>query len=217
MSKNSKARKGGPPRNKRGPLSRSRRNQQSRRNQRTRRNGGAMALEGAPIEYRLAGSWPSRMSLGQGQDYFKYHVGQHGGYKKRRRGGSYQANMMGASFPKSIGQTLPQDLRMAAHIDGLDKAIAYSRQFKDPGQAGGRRRRNGSKRNGSKRRGSKRNGSKRSKSSRRTRRRGGSMGYAPFPNKGMLLDTQRQYAQAGLNPQWKTDVAFDLAKVRLTQ
>lgn len=223
MSSNSKARKGVPSRNKRGPLSRSRRNKQSRRNQRTRRNGGAMALEGAPLEYHLSGSWPSRMSLGQGQDYFKYHVGQHGGYKKRRRsGGSYQANLMGASFPKSIGQTLPQDLRMAAHVDGLDKAIAYSRQFKDPGQAGGRRRRNGSKRSGcnrrgSKRRGSKRRGSKRRKSSRRTRRRGGSMGYAPFPNKGMLLDTQRQYAQAGLNPQWKTDVAFDLAKVRSTQ
>ena len=53
--------------------------------------------------------------------------------------------------------------------------------------------------------------------SRRTRRRGGSMGYAPFPNKGMLLDTSREYAQAGLNPQWKTDVAFDLAEVRSKQ
>ena len=49
------------------------------------------------------------------------------------------------------------------------------------------------------------------------RRRGGSMGYAPFPNKGMLLDSQREYTQAGLNPQWKTDVAFDLAAERLKQ
>jgi hypothetical protein len=148
------------------------------------------------------------MSLGQGQDYFKYHVGQHGGVnRRRRRGGSYQANLMGASFPKSIGQTLPQGLRMAAHIDGLDKAIEYSRQFKDPGQAGGRR----------KKRGTSRRGRSRRSRSRRTKRRGGSMGYAPFPNKGMLLNSQREYAQAGLNPQWKTDVAFDLAAERLKQ
>ena len=35
-----------------------------------RRRGGA---EGAPVNYHLSGSWPSRMSLGQGADYFKYH------------------------------------------------------------------------------------------------------------------------------------------------
>jgi hypothetical protein len=33
----------------------------------------------------------------------------------------------------------------------------------------------------------------------------------------MLLSSPTAYAQAGLNPQWKTDVAFDLAKVRDTQ
>jgi hypothetical protein len=33
----------------------------------------------------------------------------------------------------------------------------------------------------------------------------------------MLLDSPREYAQAGLNPQWKTDVAFDLAAKRATQ
>jgi hypothetical protein len=152
------------------------------------------------------------MSLGQGADYFKYHVGQHGGANRRRRGGSYQANLMGASFPNSIGQTLPQGLRTAAHIDGLDKAIADVRPLRDPGQAGGRRK----KRRGSSRRGKSRRGKSR-RGSRRTKRRGGSMGYAPFPNKGMLLDTQREYAQAGLNPQWKTDVAFDLAAERLKQ
>jgi hypothetical protein len=151
------------------------------------------------------------MSMGQGQDYFKYHVGQHGGKNRRYRGGmGYEANMGGAPLRAISHSTLPQGLRDAAHVNGLDKAIEYSRQFKDPGQMGGRRRR----RRGSKR-SSKRSGSKRK--SRRTRRRGGSMGYAPFPNKGMLLDTQREYAQAGLNPQWKTDVAFDLAAERLKQ
>jgi hypothetical protein len=239
MSKKSKAHKRGPSRNKRGPVSQSRGGHRSRRNQRTRRSrGGADALDGAPVSYHLAGSWPSRMSLGQGADYFKYHVGQHGGYKKRHRGGmGYDSNMGGAPLKAITDSSLPQGLRMAAHIDGIDKAIAYSRQFKDPGQMGGRRRskRRGSKRRGSKRRGSKRRGSKRRgmrrgsmrkkcwgpsrrRSNRSTRRRrGGSMGYAPFPNKGMLLDTPREYAQAGLNPQWKTDVAFDLAKVRSTQ
>jgi len=218
MSKNSKAHKRGASRNRRASLSRSRRSQRSRRNQRTRRSrGGMYALEGAPVKYHLAGSWPSRMSLGQGTDYFKYHVGQHGGKNRRHRGGmGYDANMGGAPLRAISHSTLPQGLRMAAHIDGIDKAIEYSRQFKDPGQAGGRRSR---RRRGSKRRGGARKcwGMSRRKSNRRTRRRGGSMGYAPFPNKGMLLDSAREYAQAGLNPQWKTDVAFDMAEVRSTQ
>ena len=167
-----------------------------------------MALDGAPVKYHLAGSWPSRMSMGQGADYFKYHVGQHGGKNRRHRGGmGYDSNMGGAPLSAISHSTLPQDLRMAAHVGGIDKAIEYSRQFKDPGQMGGRRK----KRRGMSRRGKSRRGS------RRTKRRGGSMGYAPFPNKGMLLDTQREYAQAGLNPQWKTDVAFDLAAERLKQ
>lgn len=242
MSKNSKAHKRGASRNRRGQ--RSRRAYDSRRQRRTyRTRGGADALDGAPVKYHLAGSWPSRMSLGQGTDYFKYHVGQHGGRNRRHRGGmGYDSNMGGAPLKAIVDSSLPQNLRMAAHIDGIDKAIAYSRQFKDPNQMGGRRRRDSKRRGGSMRRASskrsnlKRSASKRSnlkrrgsrkcwgmsrrrKSSRnrRTRRRGGSMGYAPFPNKGMLLDSSREYAQAGLNPQWKTDVAFDLAKVRSTQ
>jgi hypothetical protein len=31
----------------------------------------------APASYTLSGGWPSRTSLGQGEDFFKYHVGQH--------------------------------------------------------------------------------------------------------------------------------------------
>lgn len=232
MSKNSKAHKRGASRNRRASFSRSRRSHRSRRNMRTRRaRGGMYALEGAPIKYHLAGSWPSRMSLGQGADYFKYHVGQHGGKNRRHRGGmGYDSNMGGAPLKAITHSTLPQGLRDAAHINGLDKAIADVRPLRDPNQAGGRRRgskRSGSKRSGSKRRGSKRRGGSRkcwgmsrrrtSARNRRTRRRGGSLEYAPFPNKGMLLHSAREYAQAGLNPQWKTDVAFDLAKVRSTQ
>lgn len=40
------------------------------------------------------------------------------------------------------------------------------------------------------------------------------MSGAPFPSRGMLLDSQRAYAEAGLNPEWKTDVAFTDAKIR---
>ena len=32
---------------------------------------------GAPVQYDLAGSWPSKMPLGQGEDFLKYHEGQH--------------------------------------------------------------------------------------------------------------------------------------------
>ena len=66
---------------------------------------------------------------------------------------------------------------------------------------------------------SKKNGrNKNKKSARRNKKRGGAvLGYAPFPSSGMLLSSPTQYAQAGLNPQWKTDVAFDLSKVRDSQ
>ena len=189
-----------------------------------RKRGGADALQGASVKYSLAGSWPSRMSLGQGADYFKYHQGQHGGMTS-------SANMGGAPLSAISHSMLPQSLRTAAHIDGLDKAIDYSRQFKDPNQAGGRRshrcKKHGKKHckcckshRHSKRHHSKRHSKRHGKSHRKRsshRKRGGNMGYAPFPNKGMLLDSPKEYAQAGLNPQWKTDVAFDMAEVRSTQ
>ena len=82
----------------------------------TRRRGGM-----APVSYHLSGSWPSRMSLGQGADYFKYHEGKHGG----------------AAPLSAIGQMLPEALRGPAHIGGIDKAIADVRGLKD--QAGGKR------------------------------------------------------------------------------
>jgi hypothetical protein len=151
------------------------------------------------------------MSLGQGADYFKYHQGQHGG--------------AGAPFPNAVTDSLlPGPLRGPAHIGGIDAAIAYSRQFKD--QAGGKRRRTRRSRRSQKkhrrrsqrsRRSQKKQGGRRrsQRSQRKQRRsRGGSLGYAPFPNKGMLLDSKMAYSQAGLNPQWKTDVAFDAAAAR---
>ena len=170
------------------------RKHKTHRRRSTRRRGGA---EGAPVNYHLSGSWPSRMSLGQGADYFKYHEGQHGG-----------AALGMGPFPGAVlSPGLPQALRGPAHIGGIDKAFADVAGLKD--QAGGRRKRKGSKKH---RKSHKKHGKSHRRSHRRNR--GGSLGYAPFPSSGMLLSSPKAYAQAGLNPEWKTDVAFTDAKIR---
>lgn len=258
---------------------------------RSRRSGGA-----APVNYHLSGSWPSRMSLGQGADYFKYHEGQHGG-----------ASLGMGAYPSAVlSPGLPDALRGPAHIGGIDKAIADVRGLCDPPNCpgtttGGRRksmrnrnkfcggnRRNRTRRNRRYKRGGKSSieagdcvtltpcssdtsnkekffpaaipvplpsaasnndnpsdpsnkknfipaaipvplrsaplpsaplpsapeGNLLGGRNRRNRRRGGALGYAPFPSQGMLLSSSTQYAQAGLNPEWKTDVAFTDAKIR---
>ncbi len=169
----------------------SRNSRRHSRRRSTRRRGGM-----APVSYHLSGSWPSRMSLGQGADYFQYHKGQHGG---------------AAPFPGSIGQMLPDALRPAAHIGGIDKAIADVRGLKD--QAGGKRKKSHKKSH------SKKHSKRHSRKHRRThrRRRGGALGYAPFPSAGMLLSSPKAYAEAGLNPEWKTAVEFTDADIRAKQ
>jgi hypothetical protein len=114
---------------------------------------------------------------------------------------------MGAYPSAVLSPGLPENLRMAAHVGGIDKAIADVRGLRDPPYAGGRRRNH------------RKSQAKRSKKNRKThkRRRGGALGYAPFPSNGMLLDSSKAYAQAGLNPEWKTDVAFTDAKIRESQ
>lgn len=181
----------------------------TRRNR--RREGG-----NAPVGYHLSGSWPSQMSLGQGADYFKYHEGQHGG-------------LSGAPLSAIEGSGLPAALRGPAHVVGIDNAMKAIIGLSDGPTAplavvqgavqavktGGRRK---SKKSGyhKNKKGSRSRRNK--KSARRNKKRGGAvLGYSPFPSGGMLLSSPTQYAQAGLNPQWKTDVAFDLSKVRDTQ
>lgn len=147
----------------------------------------------APVNYSLYGNWSSKMSLGQGQDYFKYHEGQHGG---------------AAPFPGSVTNSmLPEQLRQAAHVGGIDKAIQDVRGLRDPNQAGGRR-----KRHSRKHRSRKHHSRKHSKRHRR-RRGGADLGYAPFPTKGMLLDSSMDYARAGLSPEWRGVEVTD-AKIR---
>ena len=200
-----------------------RRHHTARRNR--NRHGGAL---GAPVGYHLSGSWPSQMSLGQGGDYLKYHEGQHGGV---------------APISTIGADALPAALRGPAHIGGIDKAFddvrgltdgpvlpqnvktggrrnksknGGSRRNKNKSKNGGSRRNKNKSKNGGSRHNkskSKNGGSRRNKS----KRGGAALGYAPFPSSGMLLSSQTQYAQAGLNPQWKTDVAFTDAKIRDTQ
>ena len=170
-----------------------------RRRHTHRRRGGA-----APVGYHLSGSWPSRMSLGQGADYFKYHEGQHGG-----------ALAMG-QYPAAVESSgLPAALRVPAHIGGIDKAIADVRGLRDPPYDTAT---TGGKRKHRKHRKSHKRTARHTRKYRKTnRRRGGSLGYAPFPSAGMLLSSQKAYAQAGLNPEWKTDIAFTDAKIRESQ
>ena len=182
---------------------------QNRHNRRSRLHGGD-TLRGAPVDYALAGSWPSKMSLGQGTDFFQYHKGQHGGAEI----------IQPAPLSAIENSMLPQNLRASAHIGGLDAAIKYASQFKD--QAGGRRtrrRKHGSRHRHSRRchHGGKRKQRKQSRQRKQRKSRGGAeLGYAPFPNNGMLLNKQ-MYAQAGLNPSWKNDIAFVDAKIRDSQ
>jgi len=175
-----------------------------KRDTRKRRNckrGGSNAV-GAPTNYSLSNDWASRMSLGQGADFFKYHQGQHGG----------QAPMSAID-----GSMLDPSLRASAHLAGLDKAYADIAGLHDGGRRRSKRSKRSKKSKGGKR-SKKSKGGKRSKKSklrrnRRTRRSRGGMGYAPFPSKGMLLDADG-YSRAGLNPEWKSAVEFDDAMMR---
>jgi len=167
------------------------------RTRRQRRRGGAVGTEGAPISYSLSNDCASRASRSQGGDYFKYHEGQHGGQ---------------APLSAITNSSLPAALVGPARLNGLNQAYADIAGLQD----GGRRRRRSkkhAKKHGKKH--SKKHGKKHGKkrSTRRTRRRGGALGYATFPSQGMLL-SGAQYAQAGLNPEWKNSVEFDGAMLR---
>lgn len=162
----------------------------------------------APVSYSLSGSWPSRMSLGQGEDYERLHEGQHGG---------------SAPYPAAISGNalITSEMEGPAMTASTLRALADVRGLRDPPfdsmavqsaaaqkVTGGRRRRH--------RRGSKRH-SKRRHSRRKTRRmRGGNiLGFASVNSPGMLLQTQRQYDQAGLNPDYRgAAVEYKLAEAR---
>ena len=178
------------------PRSHRRHKKCTRRNRRTRRRGGAENLVGAPLDYKLAGEWSSRMSHGQGGDYLKYHQGQHGG---------------NAPYPESFNSPLDPSLRGPAMLHGLDGAFRQINTLND--QTGGKRRRRSRRRRHSRR--SRRKSCSRRR--RRSRRKGGSLGYSPYGTNPMLLESPAAYAEAGLHPGWKTDVALEDANIRQGQ
>lgn len=182
-----------------------------RQSHRKLRGGSAYEVGSAPLSYSLADGWSSKMSLNQGDDYFKYHADQHGG-----------AMLTGAEYNRALtGQPFLSGAAAAsARVDGLNNAIRYSAQFKDdmppalvgnqivmPGttpqqqqeqtQKGGRRHRRRSGKKGRKSKKSKR------RLSRRRRQGGGSLGFASVNAPGLLLPTQTMYDNAGLNPEFR--------------
>lgn len=177
----------------------SKRQHSKRRHSKRRYRGGNL---GAPLNYSLATSGPSAQSLRQGGDFLQFHKGQHGGV---------------APLSSIGGELIPAGARASAHLGGIDRAFGAIGGLSDRVSTGGRRSRRRN-RSGSRR---KRNGGRHTRRHRRIyrnkKRRGGGLSGAPFPNPGMLLTSPTQYAQAGLNPAWKTDVAFGAARLRDTQ
>ena len=162
---------------------------------RTLRGGSNLGASAAPLQYSLAGDWSSKMAQGQGGDYLKYHVGQHGGQR-------------GGVAPVGDTGVMDASLRGPAMLASQDQAFAAIAGLKD--QAGGKRsKRSKSSKSAKSAKRSKRNA--RSKRSKKTR--GGSLAYAPFDGKGMLL-SQSDYAKAGLSPSWSSNLEFQAASAR---
>jgi len=181
----------------------------------SRRNnmmGGWQLLSPAGVNDKTMMS-PSSMSLAQGRDYDKIHMGQHGGAYTPMSGAPLGATGM-----------LDASLRESARLPDIDASIQEIQGMSD--QSGGARRkskRSGSKRSGSKRSGSKRRGSKRSGSKRRGSRRnmhGGNVAMRPaeFQGSTMLLPPALESkALMTMNQEWKlaenpTSFAPHLAK-----
>ena len=176
--------------------SRRRRAKQQQQQQQQQRGG---ELVGADIRYSLFDTMAGKQSMAQGLNYLNYHRAQHGGM---------------APFPQSVeGQVLGDGLRGPALLNSLDKAYADIAGLKDPqptpipSLADGRVAVNGpiplmgvSRQTG----GRKRRGHKKGrKSQRRRRQQGGSaLGYQLVNAPGLLLDSAKQYSNAGLNPDY---------------
>jgi len=186
------------------------RRQQRRKTQRKQQRGGE--LVGAPLSYSLFDTMSGKQSMAQGLNYLNYHRAQHGGM---------------APFPQSVeGQVLGDGLRGPALMGTLDKAYADiaglhdARPIPIPSLADGRmavdgpmplmgvsRQSGGKKRRGQKKgKKSQKKGKKsQKKSQRRRRQQGGSMpslGYDLVGAPGLLLDSAKQYSNAGLNPDY---------------
>jgi hypothetical protein len=143
----------------------------------------------------------SQQSLAQGQQFASMHANQHGG-----------AGLDAGPYPGAVTEQalIPANLMNAARVAPLNAALNAIANMKDPGQAGGGRRRKGrkaSKKASRKGRKATRKGRKGSRKSRKTRRmRGGAFGdnAQSVTAPGMLLDSaQMGKALSGMNAEWK--------------
>ena len=183
-----------------------------RRNQKRR---GGYQLQGADLNESLYGSNASKMSLAQGQDYGNYHQAQHGGVADYGRAFDVMtdSNMLASSMSSGPLQAIADVRGLSdAQPKQLDPTVA------SPGQTNGgpsgscgtmlggrrrRRRRNQrSQKKSKKSQRSQRSQKKRSQRSQKKRQGGGGLGYAPVTAPGLLLGSNREYTQAGLNPEY---------------
>jgi hypothetical protein len=157
------------------------------------------------------------MSLSQGQDYESYHAAQHGGMAPYGQAFDIMSDSNMLSSSMSDGQ-----LRAIADVRGLQDAQppALSPTPASPGttnggatgscgsMTGGRRRRGRrsqkkSKKSKKSQRQQRKRKNQRSQKKRNQKQQGGaSLGYAPVGAPGLLLDNNRAYTQAGLNPEY---------------
>lgn len=140
----------------------------------------------------------SAQNLAQGQQFASMHVNQHGG-----------AALDAGPFPGAVTEQalLPANLMNAARVAPLNAALNAIANMKDPGQAGGGRRRKGRKASKKARKAS-RKGRKASRKGRKTRRQRGGAAYDSNPASvnapGMLLDpSQMSKALSGMNAEWR--------------
>ena len=129
----------------------------------------------APVNYSLAGSWPSKMSLGQGDDFAKYHAAQHGG------AAPYPVAVSGAPM-------LSGAMEGPAMMHGLNKAMADIAGLSDmPGPApvvamqkgAGRRKHRRHTKSKSKKHSRKHTRKHTRRQRRQRRQQGGALGFAP--------------------------------------
>jgi hypothetical protein len=185
--------------------------QQKQQKQQQQSRGGAYSLQDAsPYEASLSGSGPSQMSLSQGQDYGRYHQAQHGGVA------DYAQAFDTLSDPQMLASSMSDgQLKAIADVRGLhdDQPQQLGPTPASPGTTGGapacgkmlggRRRRSKKARKGRKGQKKSRKSQKQQKQQKQQQRQGGggSLGYAPVGAPGLLLDNNRAYTQAGLNPE----------------
>ena len=174
------------------------RKSQRRSHRRTRRRmrGGQ-----APVNYSNPG--PMRQSLAQGEDFERYHSGQHGGM---------------SPYPASVvASTLPAELSASARINPTLQAYREIAGLKDPGQQGGRRDRKSRKGRKSRKNHKSSRNSRKNRKNRKSRKqyggdfvRWGGGGYNLDVDTPMnigesykMLIPPNMVAQAGLHPEWK--------------